>query len=147
MNWIKALFKRNSVIKPLSVITASAPPLIYLGTTGSLFMGEELVIEGQDLVAISAELAKSFQGALVLMVLMISILYIYKPPKLISVMLILGGMAIFASVLLETIGMVLITYGVGLAFNSLTIDKFIKRNDILYGKLMDKQIDELIGGK
>ncbi len=146
MNWIKSLFKTNYFVKPLSVITASTPPLIYLGVTNDIFMGEEIVIEGQDLVAISAELAASFQGALILMVLLISIIYIYKPPKLITWMLILGGMALFASAMLETIGMVLITYGVGLGFNALTVDRFIRRNDLFSKKHLDKEVDKLLGG-
>jgi len=98
-------------------------------------------------MAISTELAASFQGALILLVMLISIIYVYHPPKLVTVILILGGLALFASTLLETIGMVLLAYGFGLAFNSLTIDRFIKRNTLYASKDMERKVDGMLGGK
>jgi hypothetical protein len=144
INGVKSLFRHNMFVKPLSVITASTPPLVYLGVTDSLFMAEDININGQDLVAISADLAASFQGALILMVLLISVMYIYKPPKLVSAMLLIGGMALFASAMLETIGMVLVMYGLGLMFNSVVLDRFVKRNNLYMAKKSEKEIDALL---
>ena len=144
INGIKALFRHNIFVKPLSVITASTPPLVYLGVTDSLFVAEDININGQDLVAISAKLAASFQGALILMVLLISVMYIYKPPKLVSAMLLIGGMALFASAMLQTIGMVLVMYGLGLMFNSIVLERFVKRNNLYAAKKSEKEIDALL---
>lgn len=139
------LMAKNGFVKPLSVVTASTPALAFLLSQSTLFMEQQ--VDGTDYVMVTEELVKSLQGAMVLVVLLISIIYIYKPPKLISFMLIFGGLALFASALLQTIGVVFLTYGAGLIFNSLTVDKVIRRNNEINAKILERKVDSFLGGR
>lgn len=141
---IKKLGRSNAVVKPLGVATASAPPLSYLLTQPALL--NELNIDGEDFVAVSKELIKSLQGIMILLVLLIAIIYIYKPPKIVIFSLMFGGIMIFASSLFYMLGITFLLFGLGLVFNSFTINKLVARNNKLYNKKEDIKINNIIGG-
>ena len=141
---IEKLFQKNGFVKPLAVVTASTPSVAYLlSNTSELFITQNIP-GSEDIVAVSTELIKSFQGSLVLLVLMISIVNIYKPPKTIIISLVIGGMALVASSLLQTIGVTFLTYGLGLLFNTFTLNHIIERNEKLQIKKMDNEVDNLL---
>lgn len=144
MKMIKKLGRSNAVVKPLGVATAAAPPLSYLLTQSILF--NEVNIDGEDFVAVSKELIKSLQGIIILVVLLMAIIYIYKPPKIVTFSLLFGGIMIFASSLFYILGMTFLLFGLGLVFNSVTIDKLVVRNNKLYNKKEDIKINNIIGG-
>lgn len=138
------MMKNNNIVKPLAVITASAPSIGYLLSQSHRAFGAQEVVGSEDMVMVSAELIKSFQGALILLILLISIINIYKPPKVIIFALVIGGMSLVASSLLKTIGFTFLTYGIGLGFNALTLNKTIERNEKLREKKMEIEIDNII---
>lgn len=138
------MMKNNNIVKPLAVITASAPSIGYLLSQAHHAFGAQKVIGSEDMVMVSANLIKSFQGALILLILLISIINVYKPPKVVIFALVIGGMSLVASSLLKTIGFTFLTYGIGLGFNALTLNKTIERNEKLREKKMEIEIDNII---
>lgn len=138
------MMKSNTVVKPLAVVTASAPSIGYLMSQSYRVFDAQKIVGSGDMVAVSAELVKSFQGSLILLILLISIVNIYKPPKVIIFSLVIGGMSLVASSLLQTIGFTFLTYGIGLGFNSLTLNKTIERNEKLKDKKMENEVDKII---
>ena len=138
------MMKSNTVVKPLAVITASAPSIGYLMSQSYRVFDAQKIVGSKDMVAVSTELVKSFQGSLILLILLISIVNIYKPPKVIIFSLVIGGMSLVASSLLQTIGFTFLTYGIGLGFNSLTLNKTIERNEKLKDKKMENEVDKII---
>lgn len=138
------MMKNNTVVKPLAVITVSAPSIGYLLFQSHRAFGAQEIVGSEDMVAVSAELIKSFQGSLILLILLISIINVYKPPKVVIFSLVIGGMSLLASSLLRTIGFTFLTYGIGLGFNSLTLNKTIERNEKLRAKKMENEIDNII---
>lgn len=141
---IKKILQYNSIMKPAGVVTSAAAPTAYLLTTADIFT--QATIDGVDVMVVSKELASSFQGALVLLILMISIINIYKPSKVVAGSIIAGGIMLFASALLETVGLTFLLYGLGLIFNSFTIDKVVEKNKLIAAKKLDKEINAMVGG-
>lgn len=138
------LMQNNLFVKPLAVLTSSAPALTYLGfESQDLFMTSELTYT-EEMVAVSTELIQSFQGSLILLVLLISIMNVYKPNKAIVFSILIGGLALVASALLEVIGMTLLIYGLSVVFNSFVLNPVIMRNDALAGKIVENEVDRLI---
>jgi len=140
----QTLFTKNWFVKPLAVVTASAPSLAYIGYESENLFDATAVPNNPDIVMVSAELLKSFHGALIMFILLLSIINIYKPNKTVIFALVFGGLALVASALLETIGLTLLTYGLGLVFNSATLSKTIIRNEKLASKKMDADVDNII---
>jgi len=134
------MFKSNAIVKPAAVMTASTPSVAYLMTKSS--MGG-IPVDG-DMIMVSQHLVKSFQGSLVLLILLISIINIYKPSKIVIASLVIGGMSLVASSLLQTIGMTFLTYGLGLLGNTLVWNKLIVRNDKLKDAKMENEVDKII---
>lgn len=131
--------KSNVVVKPLAVLTASAPSIVYLLTKMSIGVKVE-----NDMVLVSESFVKSFQGSLVVLILLISIINIYKPSKIVIISLVVGGMSLLASSILQTIGFTFLTYGLGLLFNTLTLNKVIVRNDKLRDVELEYEVDKII---
>ena len=143
-NIIGKVFQKNLIVKPLAVITSAAPPLAYIFSgTANLFMSEPLP-DNPDMVAVSTDLIASFQGSLVLLVLMMSVINIYKPSKVVVAALLIGGMSLLAANLLQTIGITFLTFGLGLLVNSITMNKLITRNDALSTQRISNDVDKII---
>lgn len=140
-NLFKKIGRQNILMKPLSVVTTVAAPISYL-----LFQSNTLVEEviSEDLVAVNAGLISGLQGSILLIVVMLSILQTYKPPKAVMISLIVGGAMMFMSQLFATLGITFVLYGVGYLINAATVDKLIVRNDLLKEKRTEKEIERLI---
>jgi len=107
-----------------------------------LFVAEP--IEGTDLMAVSSELIKSFQGSLVLLILLISIISVYKPSKIVVGSLVFAGMALAASALLKTLGVTFLTYGIGQLLNNATLSRIITRNENLKTRQIENDVERII---
>ena len=145
---MKRMFKwlgsKNGFLKPVSVITNVAAPLSYVLYQTQAFVVEEI---DNELVAISNNLLTGIRGAIILLFVLLSIIQIYKPPKIVTVSLVLGGVMVFASSLFSTLGIALLLFGVSNVFNSYTFERLILRNDKIKKAKEDQEIDMLIGGK
>jgi hypothetical protein len=140
----KELSRSNNLMKPMAAITSATPPLTYILAQNQNLFNAEVIADNPDLVAVSAELVKSFHGSLILFILLLSVINIYKPSKVIIFSLVLGGMALVASALLQTIGMVLITYGLGVVTNSVTFNRLIVRNDLLAKRKTEEDVERIL---
>ncbi len=145
---MKRMFKwlgsKNGFLKPVSVITNVAAPLSYVLYQTQAFVVEEI---DSELVAISNNLLTGIRGAIILLFVLLSIIQIYKPPKIVTVSLVLGGVMVFASSLFSTLGIALLLFGLSNVFNSYTFERLILRNDKIKKAKEDQEIDMLIGGK
>ena len=145
---MKRMFKwlgsKNGFLKPVSVITNVAAPLSYVLYQTQAFVVEEI---DNELVAISNNLLTGIRGAIILLFVLLSIIQIYKPPKIVTVSLVLGGVMVFASSLFSTLGIALLLFGLSNVFNSYTFERLILRNDKIKKAKEDQEIDMLIGGK
>lgn len=145
---MKRMFKwlgsKNGFLKPVSVITNVAAPLSYVLYQTQAFVVEEI---DSELVAISNNLLTGIRGAIILLFVLLSIIQIYKPPKIVTVSLVLGGVMVFASSLFSTLGIALLLFGLSNVFNSYTFERLILRNDKIKKAKEDQKIDMLIGGK
>jgi len=145
---MKRMFKwlgsKNGFLKPVSVITNVAAPLSYVLYQTQAFVVEEI---DNELVAISNNLLTGIRGAIILLFVLLSIIQIYKPPKIVTVSLVLGGVMVFASSLFSTLGIALLLFGVSNVLNSYTFERLILRNDKIKKAKEDQEIDMLIGGK
>ncbi len=145
---MKRMFKwlgsKNGFLKPVNVITNVAAPLSYVLYQTQAFVVEEI---DSELVAISNNLLAGIRGAIILLFVLLSIIQIYKPPKIVTVSLVLGGVMVFASSLFSTLGIALLLFGLSNVFNSYTFERLIIRNDKIKKAKEDQEIDMLIGGK
>lgn len=145
---MKRMFKwlgsKNGFLKPVSVITNVAAPLSYVLYQTQAFVVEEI---DNELVAISNNLLTGIRGAIILLFVLLSIIQIYKPPKIVTASLVLGGVMVFASSLFSTLGIALLLFGVSNVFNSYTFERLILRNDKIKKAKEDQEINMLIGGK
>lgn len=145
---MKRIFKwlgsKNGFLKPVSVITNVAAPLSYVLYQTQAFVVEEI---DNELVAISNNLLTGIRGAIILLFVLLSIIQIYKPPKIVTASLVLGGVMVFASSLFSTLGIALLLFGVSNVFNSYTFERLIIRNNKIKKAKEDQEIDMLIGGK
>lgn len=145
---MKRMFKwlgsKNGFLKPVSVITNVAAPLSYVLYQTQAFVVEEI---DNELVAISNNLLTGIRGAIILLFVLLSIIQIYKPPKIVTASLVLGGVMVFASSLFSTLGIALLLFGVSNVFNSYTFERLIIRNNKIKKAKEDQEIDMLIGGK
>lgn len=145
---MKRMFKwlgsKNGFLKPVSVITNVAAPLSYVLYQTQAFVVEEI---DNELVAISNNLLTGIRGAIILLFVLLSIIQIYKPPKIVTASLVLGGVMVFASSLFSTLGIALLLFGLSNVFNSYTFERLILRNDKIKKAKEDQEIDMLIGGK
>ena len=145
---MKRMFKwlgsKNGFLKPVSVITNVAAPLSYVLYQTQAFVVEEI---DNELVAISNNLLTGIRGAIILLFVLLSIIQIYKPPKIVTVSLVLGGVMVFASSLFSTLGIALLLFGLSNVLNSYTFERLILRNDKIKKAKEDQEIDMLIGGK
>lgn len=140
MKFLKKLGKKNSLMKPLSVLITSASPAAYLLSQASQLIKEP--IDG-ELVAVSANLISGLQGSLILFIVMLSIIQTYKPSKVVIYSLIIGGLMIAASSLFLTLGITIALYGLGNLINKVTVDKLIIRNNKLKEISENKEIERL----
>ena len=143
-NMFKKAMRNNIIVKPLAVMTTAAAPVAYIMSNMSNLFATQPIPESTDLVAVSTEMVKSFQGSLLLLIIMMSIINIYKPSKTIIIALLVGGLSMLAANLLETIGITFLTYGFGLLLNSVTFSGLIARNTKLSGKKLDNEVDNII---
>lgn len=145
---MKRMFKwlgsKNGFLKPVSVITNVAAPLSYVLYQTQAFVVEEI---DNELVAISNNLLTGIRGAIILLFVLLSIIQIYKPPKIVTASLVLGGVMVFASSLFSTLGIALLLFGLSNVFNSYTFERLILRNDKIKKAKEDQEINMLIGGK
>lgn len=140
MKFLKKLGKKNSLMKPLSVLITSASPAAYLLSQANQLIKEP--IDG-ELVAVSANLISGLQGSLILFIVMLSIIQTYKPSKVVIYSLIIGGLMIAASSLFLTLGITIALYGLGNLINKVTVDKLIIRNNKLKEISENKEIERL----
>lgn len=140
MKFLKKLGKKNSLMKPISVLITSASPAAYLLSQASQLIKEP--IDG-ELVAVSANLISGLQGSLILFIVMLSIIQTYKPSKVVIYSLIIGGLMIAASSLFLTLGITIALYGLGNLINKVTVDKLIIRNNKLKEISENKEIERL----
>lgn len=138
---IKKLGRNNGIVKPMSVITESILPLGYLLKQSTFFVTEDV---SGEFIMVTKEFMTSFQGALIVLMLAISIVHVYKPSKAIIFSVLIGGLMMFASALFHILGITLLLYGVGLLFNNFTLVKTIARNDRLAKALIDREVDDII---
>lgn len=140
---IKKLGTKNGLIKPAAVVTESALPLSYLIPKSTFFVTEDVTGE---FIMVTKEFMSSLQGALIMLMLLISIIHIYKPSKIVIITIMLGGLMLFASALFELLGMTFMLYGLGLLFNNVTFNKLITRNIKLNSAKQDMEIENIIKG-
>ena len=141
IKFIKKIGMQNWLMKPLSTVTTAALPTSYLIYGMNSIVQEDL---GNDLVAVSSGLVNGIQGSIIMLVILLSVVQTYKPPKVVVVSLIVGGLMMFASSLFATLGVTLLLYGVGYLLNNMTVDKLVVRNDKLKVARQEQEVERLL---
>lgn len=141
MKLLKSLGRKNSLMKPLSVIMSAGPAAGYLLTQSNKLVAEQI---DPETVAVSLSLVKGIEGGILLLFVIIGILQVYKPPKSVLIPLVLGGVMMFASSLFMTLGVALLFYASGVGLNKLTINKLVIRNDRLRLKNEELEVEKLL---
>lgn len=144
MKMIKWLSGQNFILKPLGVLVNVSAPLIYV-----LYQTSDLIIEEIDpgIVAVSNGLLVGLRGSIALLIIMLSIIQIYKPPKGIVISLTVGGVMLFAGSLFTTLGIALLLYGLSNLLNRYTIAKLVDKNDRIKKYKEDLEIERLSKGE
>lgn len=141
IKFIKKLGRTNGLLKPVSVMLSAGGPLGYL-----LSKSNNLVIENIDpeTVAVSKNLISGLNGSLILLVILLAIIQTYKPPKGIVISLVVGGLMLFGSSLLYTLGITFLLFGLGNLVNQVTLNRLIIRNNEVKNLQNKSKVEEIV---